>query len=198
MSADDTRARILRTAFLEFYRNGFQAGSVNSIVQDAGITKGALFHHWPEKKSLGYAVVDEIIGPLLVQRWLEPLSQTDDPIAAAKHSFRKYVKTDIASGHFVLGCPLNNLAQEMSPLDVGFRSRIDALYDTWRATIAAAFARGKRAGTVAGSVSPSGTAALLVASQMGIYGSGKSSQDKAVMLRATAGVCDYLDSLRPQ
>jgi hypothetical protein len=37
---------------------------------------------------------------------------------------------------------------------------------------------------------------LLVAAQMGIWGSGKSSRNTEVMRHATDGVCDYLESLR--
>ncbi|HZD95840.1 MAG TPA: TetR/AcrR family transcriptional regulator, partial [Candidatus Sulfotelmatobacter sp.] len=123
-----TRKKILMAAFEEFYKHGFQGGSLNHIVEKAGTTKGALFHHFNGKQELGYAVVDEIIGPLLKQRWLEPLTDSSDPIADLKRAFRQYVKIDIESGSFTQGCPLNNLAQEMSPLDEGFRKRIDKLY----------------------------------------------------------------------
>ena len=57
-----TRDRILGTAFNEFYRHGFQGGSINRIVADAGITKGALFHHFAGKNELGYHVVDEVMA----------------------------------------------------------------------------------------------------------------------------------------
>jgi hypothetical protein len=32
----------------------------------------------------------------------------------------------------ILGCPLNNLAQEMNPLDAGFRERTTRVFETWR------------------------------------------------------------------
>lgn len=194
-----TRQRLLEAAFAEFYRHGFQGGSLNRILEQAKLTKGALFYHFPlGKEQLGYAVVDEIIGPLLRQRWLEPLKSGDDPIAALKDSFRRYVAEDIASGHYVQGCPLNNLAQEMSPLDEGFHARIDALYDSWRAQIAEALTVGIAAGTVSPKTSPRDVASLIVASQMGIYGTGKSSQDKALMTQAAEAICTYLDALRTQ
>src|SRR6266566_3876469 len=47
---EDTRRRILKAAFGEFYRNGFQGGSLNRIVEGAGTTKGALFHHFEGKR----------------------------------------------------------------------------------------------------------------------------------------------------
>jgi TetR/AcrR family transcriptional regulator, transcriptional repressor for nem operon len=192
-----TRRRILDAAFAEFYAHGFQGGSLNHIVELAGTTKGALFHHFDSKHDLGYAVLDDVIGPLLLARWLDPLTDASDPIAAIQQAFRRYVESDISSGHWLQGCPLNNMAQEMSPLDDGFHQRIDALYDTWRERYAGALERAIAAGTVRPNISPPDVAALIVAAQMGIWGSGKSSRNTSVMRQATQGVCDYLDSMRP-
>jgi AcrR family transcriptional regulator len=192
------RQKILTAAFFEFYKNGFQGGSLNAIGKAAGVTKGALFHHFSGKQDLGYAVVDHVVGPIMMERWLTPIESTTDPVTALQESFRKYVSEDIASGHFVQGCPLNNLAQEMSPLDAGFHHRMDALYDQWRAAIATAIARGIEHGTVRSEVSPKNVGTLIVAGQMGIWGTGKSSQDKELMMQACEAMCDYLESLRPR
>src|SRR5260370_11360926 len=120
-----TRRKILAAAFEEFYKNGFQGGSLNHIVEVAGTTKGALFHHFAGKQELGYAVVDEIIGPLLKQRWLDPLTGSTNPIADLKRAFPRFVKEDIESRAWPQGCPLNKLAQEMSPLGEGVRKPTD-------------------------------------------------------------------------
>jgi len=195
---DATRRRILEAAFAEFYKNGFQGGSLNHIVKSAGTTKGALFHHFSGgKQELGYAVVEEIIGPLLEQRWLDAVKESNDPVSDLKKAFRHYVKTDIKSGSFLQGCPLNNVAQEMSPLDEGFRKRIDNLYATWRRSYAAALADGMKAGKVRKDIVPQNVAALVVAAQMGIWGTGKSSRSAELMTQAGEAVCGYLDSLRP-
>ena len=196
-SPEATRRTILEAAFAEFYAHGFQGGSLNHIVAQAGTTKGALFHHFDSKQALGYAVLDDIIGPLLLARWLEPLAATADPLTAIQQAFRRYVETDLASGHWLQGCPLNNIAQEMSPLDAGFQARVNHLYDTWREQLASALARGAQAATVKAAIEPRSVAALIVAAQMGIWGTGKSSQRAEVMRQAAAGLCDYLESLRP-
>ena len=193
---DATRRRILEAAFAEFYKNGYQGGSLNQIVEAAGTTKGALFHHFAGKQELGYAVIDEIIEPTLEQRWLAPLEDSKDPIADIKRVFRHYTKQDASTGKYVQGCPLNNLAQEMSPLDEGFRKRIDRLYTTWRKRYADALAAGIAVGTVRKDVAPHKVASLLVATQMGIWGSGKSSQDNDLMIQACDALCGYLEGLR--
>jgi AcrR family transcriptional regulator len=192
-----TRRRLLEAAFAEFYAHGFQGGSLNHIVEAAGATKGALFHHFEGKQQLGYAVLEEVIGPLLLERWLDPVRESTDPVGDIQRAFRRYVEADISTGHWLQGCPLNNLAQEMSPLDDGFHQRINGLYDTWRGAYAAALERGIQAGTVRPSISPTRVAALIVSAQMGIWGSGKSSRRTTTMRQAADGVCDYLESLRP-
>ena len=192
-----TRRKILEAAFLEFYRNGFQGGSLNHIVASAGTTKGSLFHHFEGKQALGYAVVDEVIRPILDQRWLEPLKDTDDPISTIQDNFRRSMQRDIETGHWIQGCPLNNLAQEMSPLDEGFHERINNLYVQWRACLAGALRRGIELGTARQDVNPEKVATLVVASQMGIWGTGKSSQQKEVVQQAIDSICDVLDGLRP-
>ena len=192
-----TRRKLLDAAFREFYIHGFQGGSLNHIVEAAGTTKGALFHHFDSKQDLGYAVLDEVIGPLLLTRWLAPVAESTDPLTDMQRAFRRYVEEDISSGSWLQGCPLNNLAQEMSPLDQGFHDRINRLYGLWRERYTAALERGVAAHTVTAGLVPSQVAATIVAAQMGIWGSGKSSRDAHVMRRAAAGVCAYLESLRP-
>src|SRR5258708_12167985 len=95
-SPENTRQRILDAAFDEFYKNGFQGGSLNRIVDEARTTKGAVFHHFKGKKDLGYAVVREVINPDFKQQWSDPLSISTDPITYLNPIFRQSAKRNIA------------------------------------------------------------------------------------------------------
>ncbi len=196
-SPEDTRQRILDAAFDEFYKNGFQGGSLNRIVVEARTTKGAVFHHFKGKKDLGYAVVREVIHPRFNQQWSDPLANSTDPITDLKRIFRQGAKRKIADGGLVHGCPLNNLAQEMSPLDEKFRQSLEKIYVAWRETVAAAFARGIKAGKVRKDVSPRKVAAFIVAAQGGMAGTAKNSQNEELLLQTGQALFDYLDSLKP-
>lgn len=57
--AEETRAAILAAARKLFTEQGFEA-SLSSIVAEAGITKGALFHHFENKKALFHEVWREL------------------------------------------------------------------------------------------------------------------------------------------
>lgn len=194
---EKTRRRILQAAFAEFYRSGFQGGSLNRIVEEAGTTKGALFHHFKNKNDLGYAVVEEVIQPRIKANWLDPLADSIDPIADVKRAMRQFAKEEQANGRLVQGCPLNNLAQEMSPLDEGFQRRLEKVYSAWRESLGAAFARGIKAGKVRKAISPRNAAAFVVAALAGIIGTAKNAQSEELLKQAGEGLFDYLDSLRP-
>ena len=196
-SPEDTRQRILDAAFDEFYKNGFQGGSLNRIVVESRTTKGAVFHHFKGKKDLGYAVVREVIHPRFNQQWSDPLANSTDPITDLKRIFRQGAKRKVADGGLVHGCPLNNLAQEMSPLDEKFRQSLEKIYVAWRETVAAAFGRGIKAGKVRRDVSPRKVAAFIVAAQAGMAGTAKNSQNEELLLQTSHALFDYLDSLKP-
>ena len=89
-----TRRKLLEAAFAEFYATGFQGGSLSHIVEAAGATKGALFHHFESKQALGYAVLDELIGPLLLTRWLDPVQDSTDPLTEIQRAFTEQTVTD--------------------------------------------------------------------------------------------------------
>jgi len=51
-----TIAQLVRTATAEFSRKGYAGASTETIVRKAGVTRGALYHHFKDKKALFYAV----------------------------------------------------------------------------------------------------------------------------------------------
>src|SRR5947199_9024911 len=108
-SPENTRGKILQAAFDEFYKNGFQGGSLNRIVDDARTTKDALFHHFKGKKDLGYAVVREGIHPHFKQQWSDPLAHSTDLITDLKRTFRLCDKREIDNDGPVLGTRLKHL-----------------------------------------------------------------------------------------
>src|SRR5262245_26300040 len=192
-----TRAKILEAAFAEFYRYGFQGGSLNRIVEDAGATKGSLFHHFDGKNALGYAVVDELLYGAANEEWFKPLRASSDPIAEIKRIVNARGQRVAGDGRMLcLGCPINNLAQEMSPLDKGFQKRLSRIYDDWRGSVATAFKNGIKSGTVRKDVAPRAVAALLVATFAGLAGTVKNAQSPDLFQEIKKGLFGYLDSLK--
>jgi len=158
----ETRGKILMAAFDEIYQCGYQAASLNNILKNTGITKGALYHHFKNKLELGYAVVDEVIYSSIKVHWIDPLENTDDPISTIQQILLQ-TGQQMTQHDIRLGCPLNNLAMEMSPINPGFHEKIKALYDEWQSAIEAACERGKQAGNIVKSADSRQLAILFIA-----------------------------------
>ena len=226
--ASRTRNALIHAAFQEIWQLGFQAASLDAILERAQVTKGALYHHFPNKQALGYAVVDEYIRYLIHDDFLRPLHLEEEELeeegeegAAGRAAdplgvfleivrVRKRAATrrdalapDQASGpsllsaHMLrLGCPLNNLAQEMSPIDEGFRQQLAELFRMWRDGLARALRRGQRAGTVRRDLDPDRVAAFLVAALEGIIGTAKAAQSGKLLAAGLDSLSGYVESLR--
>lgn len=193
---DQTRRRILEAAFEEFYRNGFQAGRIDMIAAGAGVTKGALYHHFRDKSALGYAVVEEVVREPLLAAYLEPLRRSEgDPLAALQQALRRRAD-DFADTGIALGCPLNNLMQEMSPLDEGFRARVADTLETWVASFADALEEAKDGGWVRADVDARRMAAFVVAAIEGSFGTAKNADSVAVLRSNLEVLADFLETLR--
>jgi TetR/AcrR family transcriptional repressor of nem operon len=172
---DRTRERLLEAGFREIHRQGFQPASLEAIVDSAGVTKGALYHHFPGKQALGYAVVDEVLGRLLHEHWLGPIEHAADSLDALIATIRKASQSKTVE----LGCPLNNLAQEMSGVDDGFQQRIAELYRRWEAGVARALQRGQAQGGVRRDVDVAVAATFVVASLAGALPTGTNLETDA-------------------
>jgi AcrR family transcriptional regulator len=190
-----TRKKLLQAAFHEIYRHGFRSASLETILGDTGVTKGALYHHFESKTALGYAVVEEVIGQAIREQWVRPLEAAADPVQALEETLAR-ATCDSDAMACECGCPLNNLAQEMSSVDEGFRSRLRAVYEEWTEGISAALRRGQRQGTVRRDLRPESAACFIVASIEGSAGLAKNAHNPDLLKGCLESLRDYIRSLR--
>jgi AcrR family transcriptional regulator len=191
----DTRGKILFAAYREIHVNGFQAASLSNILARTGVTKGALYYHFPSKTELGYAVVDEVIARRIYLGFIQPLENFDDPIEGFIQLIQQagdaFSMTDIE-----LGCPLSVLAQEMAPIDEGFRRRLTAIYEQWHSSIARVLQDAQRDGLIIAAIDPYAMAVTIAAIMEGSLNAAKVSQDLSKLHRCGSGLTQLLRLLR--
>jgi len=191
----DTRGKILFAAYKEIHVNGFQSASLNNILKRTGVTKGALYHHFPNKTELGYAVVDEVIARRIYLSFVYPLEYFDDPI----EDFIQLIRNagDRFSMHDIeLGCPLSVLAQEMVSIDEGFRLRLTRIYDQWHQSIADMLTRAQQDGVIIDEVDPSTMAVIMVAIMEGSLNAAKVSRDLGKLHQGGCGLTQLLQLIK--
>jgi AcrR family transcriptional regulator len=183
----------LKAAFQEIHLSGFRSADMDAILAQAGVTKGALYYHFDSKEALGYAVVDEVIADIARDKWWQPLRNPTNPIDTLIGIVQS---TSVNPKDLQRGCALNNLAQEMSPIDEGFRKRTARLFKHWHDAIARALRTGQEHGVVRSNVDADEAATFLIAAYEGYFSLAKNSQDARVLRSGLRHLVGYLEGLR--
>lgn len=87
---------------------------------------------------MGYAIVEEVIAASLRGKWLRPLHRGDPIDTLIGIIQATSLRLEVVSA----GCPLNNLAQDMSLRDERFRKHLAKLFYEWQEGTATALRRG--------------------------------------------------------
>lgn len=64
---EETRAKLIQAARKAFATKGYAAASMDDLTAEAGLTRGALYHNFGDKKGLLQAVIDQIDAEMLAR-----------------------------------------------------------------------------------------------------------------------------------
>lgn len=173
------RRKVLDVAEESFQARGYHASSLGDLMAAAGVSGGALHHHFPTKKALALAVIDERVAAAVEETWIVPVQAA----ASAREGVRavfEAVAAQLEQQGFVRGCPLNNLAHELSLANPDFRAALAGIFSAWRQAIADKISADQRAGREQGT-DPQRFAALAVATYSGAMSMAKTAQDATVL-----------------
>jgi TetR/AcrR family transcriptional regulator, transcriptional repressor for nem operon len=179
------RARVLDVAADLFQMNGYHATSIKDVMQAAGASGGALHHHFPTKKQLALAVIRDRIAPTVRETWIEPVRVAPSLGKGVGGVFDAII-AGLESRGCVAGCPLNNLALELSLSEPELRDAINAVFGEWQSILAQRIGR-TRGGARLDRAKRTEAAAFIVAVYSGAMTLAKSAQS-ASPLHSAAGV----------
>ena len=87
-----TRERILHAALTVFARKGYHRALVDDIVRASRTSKGAVYHHFPNKEALFLALVDDFAGRL-AQAVAEAIGRSHGALAKVEAALRAGLET---------------------------------------------------------------------------------------------------------
>lgn len=189
-----SRKEILEVAFMEVFTNGFQGVSIDDIVAKTKLTKGAFYHQFPTKLDMGYALVDEVIKPMIIERWIKPLESYENPLDGILAQMKTLIG-EADPKHLKLGCPLNNLVQEMSPIDKEFHKRLQIALNLWIDEMEKQLKRAKKSGYLKSDVNTKQVAHFVVMAHEGFYGMLKGLDDPQIFSALYASMKQYFKTI---
>jgi len=176
-----TRDQILDAAARLIHLQGYHCTTLDDVLRESGVGKGNFYYYFKSKEELGYAIIDRLVRGF-VERTLDPAfaDTACDPLAQID-GFLDRVLDNLRQRNCVGGCPIGNLASELSDVHEGFRMRLAEIFVQWRATLARALRRSHAAGRLSTDCNPEGLAHFLVAALEGAILMSKMTKDITVM-----------------
>ena len=130
VQTSETRAKLLETAFQLFHEQGFNATGVATILREAGVNPGRMYHFFSSKDDLLLKVLEFALT------YLEPMvmgpveSVTDDPVERVFILLDQY-RSRLSAHQCRMGCPIGNLALEVSDGNAKARELIHRNFENW-------------------------------------------------------------------
>lgn len=130
----DTRRRILETARRLFHEQGFHATGIATILREADVNSGSLYHYFASKERLLEGVLQyyvELLRPMV----MDPAEKrSTDPIERVFELLTQY-REGLNYFQCRMGCPIGNLALEVGDDHPEARRLIDENFRNWAAVV---------------------------------------------------------------
>ncbi len=128
--SNPTRERLIEAARELFLVQGFQATSLAEVLKEAGVNSGSLYYFFKSKNDLLLAVLSqyvELLHPLVIDPVFEQVEDPVERVFGILAGYRKMLEmTDCR-----MGCPIGNLALEMSEKNEEVRLGVAQNFTNW-------------------------------------------------------------------
>ncbi len=157
----DVRNAILEAGADLIHRQGFHHTGLKDILEAAKVPKGSFYFYFKSKEDFGLALVEHFritMGQRAERTLLDPERPPLERLAA----FFTGAKEKFAALDCTAGCPIGNLAQEMSDLSPDMRQAVDASLRRMTQRLALVIAEARGLGQIAPDSDPESLAAFIL------------------------------------
>lgn len=130
MSPADTRERILEVAARLFHEQGYNATGIATILREAKVNSGSLYHYFPSKEALLVGVLERYVELLRPEVTDAPEAATSDPVGRVFALLANY-RMGMEMTGCTMGCPIGNLALEVGDDYPEIRRLVDQNFANW-------------------------------------------------------------------
>jgi len=114
-----------------FLVKGYEATGIAEILREAGVNSGSLYYFFKTKEDLLLAVLDWYTAHLRPEVIDPVFARVNDPIERVFGVLESY-RTMLTMTDCRMGCPIGNLAIEMSEQSESVRRKILLNFENWR------------------------------------------------------------------
>ncbi len=188
-----TREKILDAARDLFNTKGFNATTINDLVEVTGVKKGCLYFHFSSKDEIAREVFQEASHEFM--EFLDDALGGGNPGESLNNFIRSALEKHIAAG-FVGGCIFGNTALEMCDTDTEFSHMVERFFDEWIGRLSSVVERAQQTGQLRNDIPDDVVAKQIIATIEGGIMMSRLKKNEAPMRECLDALCRTLN-LRP-
>ena len=162
-----TMQRIQAKGLELFYKKGYYNTSVDDILKELSLSKGAFYYHFDSKEDFFVQIVQNLMARKVYSTLIEPLEGHDNPLDLITNFFEDVLETAVHN-ELDFGCMLSNFLTEFQGENETIMKHLNEIVSIWEVNLVSTLQRGKFNGHLDRHIDCEAVAIYLMSSYFGI------------------------------
>lgn len=162
-----TMQRLQVTGLELFYKNGFYNTSIDEILKELELSKGAFYYHFESKEDFFIQIIQNLVVRRTYSMLVEPIEGHENTLELITSCFENALETAVHN-EMDYGFALGNFINEFNGRNAEIMKHLNEILRIWEVTLVSAIQRGKFDGYIDRHVDAEGVAVYLMSSYIGV------------------------------
>jgi AcrR family transcriptional regulator len=162
-----TMHRMQVTGLELFYKKGYYNTSVDDILKELSLSKGAFYYHFQSKEDFFISIIQNLIVKRVYSLLIEPIEAKKDPFNTIEVCFENAMSI-AEHNELDYGFVLSNFMTEFNGRNELISKYLRDIYKMWEVNIITVLQKGKTDGYIARHLDSEAVATFLISSYMGV------------------------------
>jgi len=176
---------------------GYHATSVDRIINEVNLTKGAFYYHFENKHHFVETIIQERIEKEIHSEFIEPINQRGNPLFMLSDLLQDKLINDKSLAPS-LGSPLTNFIVELSheANEYDLQIQLKEILDQWKVALINLLYRGIEDGYLDRHINTESVAEFIINSLEGVRTLKRTTNDKSLFFNYIEQFKNYLDTIK--
>ena len=189
-----TMQRMQVTGLKLFYSKGYYNTSIDDILKELELSKGAFYYHFDSKEDFFVQIVQNLMARKVYSTLIEPLEGHENPLTLISKCFDDAMETAIHN-EMDFGCILNNFLIEFNGKNETIMQHLNEIVTVWEVNLVTTLQKGKFNGFLDRHVDCEAVATFLMSSYFGVRTLMAGSSPSAKKYRFMTQLRQYFKSI---
>ena len=150
-----------------FYKKGYYNTSVDDILKELSLSKGAFYYHFDSKEDFFIQIIENLLVRRVYSMLIEPIEGHDNALQLITNCFENALETAVHN-EMDCGFVLNNFLNEFNGKNEKIMKHLNDILKIWEVNLVSAIQKGKFNGHIDRHVDAEGVALFLMSSYIGV------------------------------